>query len=249
MGVMERLSTLLRANINDMLDQAEDPEIMLNQILRDMESEINKAKSQVADMMAQQKLFQDDLKDEQTKSAHMEERAEYYVGQGNDAMAREALKRKSDADANISVIQQQLTAQTDMVTRLRSQLDLLQQKYQDSLNNRDNLLARYRRAKAQQQVSNTMSNLSVTDYSSDLSRMENRIRGAEARASAETELNNDLSGSGANSFDEGDRNSEVDTQLAALKARMGVGSSTSTSTSSSNTGSGETHNLGGAQGQ
>ncbi len=249
MGVMERLSTLLRANINDMLDQAEDPEIMLNQILRDMESEINKAKSQVADMMAQQKLFQDDLKDEQTKSSHMEERAEYYVGQGNDTMAREALKRKSDADANIEVIQQQLTAQTDMVTRLRSQLDLLQQKYQDALNNRDNLLARYRRAKAQQQVSNTMSNLSVTDYSSDLSRMENRIRGAEAHASAETELNNDLSGSDANSFESDDRNSQVDAQLAALKVRMGVGPSTPASSSSSATASSETHNLGGAQGQ
>ena len=95
MGVMERLSTLIRANINDMLDQAEDPEIMLNQILRDMETEIGRARSQVADMMAQERIFSDDLKAEQDKGAHMEERAEYYVRQGNDAMAREALKRNS----------------------------------------------------------------------------------------------------------------------------------------------------------
>src|SRR5438874_1582763 len=165
MGVMERLSTLIRANINDMLDHAEDPEIMLNQILRDMETEIGTARSQVADMMAQEKLFSDDLKAEQDKTAHMEERAEYYVRQGNDAMAREALKRKSDSDANIAVLQQQLNAQTDMVTRLRSQLDALQAKYQDALSNRENLLARYHRAKAQQQITRTMSNLDVTDYS------------------------------------------------------------------------------------
>src|SRR5438270_9657881 len=99
MGVLDRLSTLIRANINDMLDQAEDPEIMLNQILRDMEAEINKARSQVADMMAQEKIYSDDLKAAQDNSTHMEDRAEYYVHQGNDAMAKEALKRKSDSDA------------------------------------------------------------------------------------------------------------------------------------------------------
>src|SRR5438093_4711564 len=81
MGVLERLSTLIRANINDMLDSAEDPEIMLNQILRDMETEIGKARSQVADMMAQERLYSDDLKAEQDKVAHMDERAEYYVKQ------------------------------------------------------------------------------------------------------------------------------------------------------------------------
>src|SRR5919202_6149340 len=105
MGVLERLSTLIRANINDMLDNAEDPEIMLSQILRDMETEIGKARSQVADMMAQERLFSDDLRAEQDKVAHMEERAEYYVRQGNDEMAREALKRKADSEANISVLQ------------------------------------------------------------------------------------------------------------------------------------------------
>src|SRR5947207_1557474 len=129
MGMLERLSTLIRANINDMLDQAEDPEVMLNQILRDMEGEINKARSQVADMMAQEKLYSDDLKAEQDKSSNMEERAMYYVRQGNDAMAKEALKRKADSDANLAVLQQQLQAQTDMVTRLRGQLDALQAKY------------------------------------------------------------------------------------------------------------------------
>ena len=76
---------------------------MLNQILRDMETEIAKARSQVADMMAQEKIFQDYLTAAQQQSSHMEERAETYVKQGNDAMAREALKRKSDADANVAV--------------------------------------------------------------------------------------------------------------------------------------------------
>lgn len=230
MGVMERLSTMLRANINDMLDNAEDPEIMLNQILRDMESEIQKARSQVADMMAQEKIFSDDLKAEQAKSSHMEERAMYYVQQGNDAMAREALKRKADADSNAQVIQQQLSAQSEMVTRLRSQLDALNEKYQSALSNRDALLARYRRAKTQQQVTNTMRSLDVTDYSSDLSRMEKRIRTTEARSQANTELQNSMVGDDSGvAFDANEHASQVDSELAALKARMGMGGGASAS--------------------
>lgn len=248
MGMLERLSTLLRANINDMLDQAEDPEVMLNQILRDMEGEIGKARSQVADMMAQERLFKDDMQAEQEKSRHMEERAEGYVRQGNDAMAREALKRKSDSDANMTVLQQQLSAQTDMVTRLRSQLDALQEKYQSALSNRDGLLARHHRAKAQQQVTRTMSSMDVTDYTGELSRMERRIRTEEARAGAETELSQDAAGSDMNTrFDDNERNSQVDSDLAALKARMGMSSTEASSTGSSTGGTGsssETTNLG-----
>src|SRR5215210_2604319 len=220
MGLLDRMTTLIRANINDMLDQAEDPETMLNQILRDMEVEIGKARSQVADMMAQERLFRDDLQAEQEKTSHMEGRAENYVRQGNDAMAREALKRKSDSDANIAVLQQQLSAQSEMVSRLRSQLDALQDKYQSALSNRDGLLARHRRAQAQQQVTRTMSNLDVTDYTGELSRMERRIRTEEARAGAETELNQDLAQDDlGNRFDDNER--------AALKARIGQSGETS----------------------
>jgi phage shock protein A len=227
---MERLSTLIRANINDMLDQAEDPEIMLSQILRDMESEIGKARSQVADMMAQERLFSDDLKAEQEKASHMQERAEHYVRQGNDAMAREALKRKSDSDANTAVLQQQLSAQSEMVSRLRSQLDTLNEKYQNALSNRDNLLARYHRAKAQQQITRTMSDLDVTDYSGQLSRMEQRIRTTEARSDADRQLQGDLSQDTGSMFDDTERNADIDNQLAALKAKMGGGGETPSKT-------------------
>ncbi len=225
MGVLERLSTLIRANINDMLDQAEDPEIMLNQILRDMEGELQRARSQVAEMMAQERIIRDDLQAERDKAQHMEERAMHYVGQGNDTLAKEALKRKSDADANAEVLQQQLTAQSEMVGRLRSQLDALQDKYQQALNNRDALIARHRRVRTQQQMTDTSRNLDVTDYSSDLARMEQRIRMAEARSDAERQLDADASGQDVDSvFDTTERNARIDDELAALKQRMGLSS-------------------------
>lgn len=236
MGVMERLSTLIRANINDMLDGAEDPEIMLSQILRDMESEINKARSQVADMMAQERLFRDDLKAERDKASHMEERAEHYVRKSDDTMAKEALKRKSDSDANIAVIQQQLDAQSEMVSRLRSQLDTLQDKYQQAMSNRDALLARYRRAKTQQHVTSTMRDLDVTDYSGELSRMERRIRTTEARSMADTELANEANDDFDAAFDDNERNSKVDSDLAALKAKLGMSGSSESGSETRNIG-------------
>ena len=250
MGILERISTLMRANINDMLDKAEDPEIMLNQILRDMETEIGKARSQVADMMAQERLFRDDLKAEREKESYMEDRAEHYVRQGNDAMAREALKRKADSDANIAVLEQQLTAQSEMVTRLRTQLDALVEKHKQAVANRDNLLARYRRAKAQQQVSTTMRDLDITDYSGELARMERRIRTTEARAGAESELNADMMDDDIGGvFDDMEREGQVDAELAALKARLGMGDGGSSGSSGSGSETkGETTNLTGSQG-
>lgn len=252
MGVLERLSTLIRANINDMLDQAEDPETMLNQILRDMEGELQKARSQVAEMMAQERIFRDDLQAERDKARHMEERAMHYVRESNDTLAREALKRKSDADSNAEVIQQQLSAQTDMVTRLRSQLDALQEKYQQAYNNRDAMIARHRRARTQQQVTNTMRELDVTDYSSDLSRMEQRIRMAEARSDADRQLQNEAEGQDADSmFDTNERNARIDDELAELKQRMGVGGGGSASgggESPRGEGGSDTQRIGTAQG-
>jgi phage shock protein A len=225
MGILERLSTLIRANINDMLDSAEDPEVMLNQILRDMEGEIGKARRQVTEMMAQEKLYKDDLKAEQDKAGHMEERAMHYVRMENDAMAREALKRKADSEANISVLQTQVQAQTDMVTRLRGQLDALEDKYKDALNNRDGLLARYRRVEARKQVDQVVRDLDVTDYSSELGRMERRIRMEEARAGASAELDRDNSSGddAASRFDSEENNNSIDADLAALKAKMNAG--------------------------
>lgn len=224
MGVLERLSTLIRANINDMLDQAEDPEIMLNQILRDMEGELQRARSQVAEMMAQERIFRDDLQAERDKARHMEERAVQYVTDGNDTLAREALKRKADADANAEVLQQQLNAQSEMVTRLRSQLDALQDKYQQAYDNRDAMIARHRRVKTQQQITNTASSLDVTDYTSDLARMEQRIRMAEARTDAERQLQADADGQDIDTaFDTNERNAKIDDELEALKRRVSGG--------------------------
>jgi phage shock protein A len=188
MGIMDRLSNLIRANVNDLIDRAEDPEKMLDQILRDMNSNIGVARTQVAAMIAQEKELELDLQQTQKLSSEWGNKAQKAVDAGKDDLAREALRRKRDNEQNSLVYQQQLTAQEQTVTKLKQQLKQLEQKYSTTLSHRDALIARSRRARAQKEVAEKISAFSPMDPTSDLDRMERKIRGSEAQAAALTEL-------------------------------------------------------------
>ena len=217
MGIIDRISQLTRANVNDMLDRAEDPEKMLNQILRDMETNIKQAREQVASMIAQEKELEMDLAQTTKLSADWEEKALRAVAAGKDDLAREALRRKKDNDDNSVVYQHQAETQTETVTKLKSQLQQLESKYQSTLSNRDALIARQRRASAQQKVSDSLSSFSPLDPSQDLDRIERKIRSSEAKAAAVTELSGDSLDA---QFSELDQDTDVEDQLAALKASV-----------------------------
>ena len=220
MGLLDRMTTLVRANINDLLDRAEDPEVMLNQILRDMEDQIRQAREQVAAMIAQEKELESDLADAQQQVTDWNDRAELAVRHNQDALAREALARMNDATAHVTTYQQQLEGQRAFVTRLRTQLDALQSKYDDAMSNHDAL---HRppppRPGPAAGHDAPMQAASTTDYTNDLARMERRIRGEEAQASANAELADDGTAAYAALHD-----AELDDQLASLKRRISGGS-------------------------
>lgn len=214
MGLIDRITTLARANINDLLDRAEDPEKMLNQILRDMESNIRQAREQVASMIAQEKEIEADLAKANKLSADWGEKAQRAVTAGKDDLAREALRRKRDNDETADVYSSQLTTQEQTVSKLKQQLQALESKYQSTLGQRDILIARQRRAHAQVKVAESLSEFSPMDPSADLDRMERKIRGSEARAAALTELGDE---SYEAQFRELDVDSDIEAQLAAIK--------------------------------
>ena len=218
MAILDRLSRLVRANVNDMLDRAEDPELMLDQILRDMESNIQLARGQVASMIAQDKELQADLKEVQDLSQEWQTKASRAVEAGKDDLAREALRRKKDNDESATLYEQQLTAQTQTVEKLKSQLAALESKYQSTLSHRDALIARQRRAKATQRVADTVSTFSPMDPTNELDRIERKIRGTEARAEATIEMHDDSLDS---QFAELDYDSDIEAELEALKASVG----------------------------
>src|SRR5438094_10631097 len=100
MGILDRISTILRANINALLDQAEDPEKSFDQIIRDMADAIGQARGQVAEMIAQEKLLEADMARSQSLAREWGQKAELAVGRGADDLAKEALRHKIDYDRN-----------------------------------------------------------------------------------------------------------------------------------------------------
>ncbi len=220
MGIMDRLSRLLRANVNDALDRAEDPEKMLDQILRDMQGNIQTAREQVAAMIAQEKELDADLKESRELSDEWTTKAKRAVDAGKDDLAREALRRKRDSDENLAVYEQQHQVQTQTVTKLKQQLSALESKYQNTLSQRDALVARQKRAVATKKIvaqsSSAVSSLgSGLDAGGELDRMEAKIRSTESEAAAYQELESESMDA---QFRELDYDIDVERELEALKS-------------------------------
>ena len=235
MGVLDRISTIMRSNINDMLDKAEDPEKMLDQIIRDMAGAIEEAKGQVAGVIAQEKLLEAEMNNAKRSSDEWSNKAEKAVRAGRDDLAKEALRRQKDFQGIVATYGQQYEAQHQMTTKLRTQLDLLMRKYDDAVRNRDVMVARHRQAIAAQQVNKQIAAISGLDHTSELARMDRRIRTEEARAEAEMQLGSGANASIDDQFAQLDATSDLDDELSALKGRMGLLQAPSGSTSGGGT--------------
>jgi phage shock protein A len=217
MGILERVNNILRANINDMLDRAEDPEKLLEQIIRDMESAIQDAKGQVADMIAQEKMIKRDMEHSQEMADEWTRKAELAVKNGKDDLALEALKRKNDHQAHADIYRQQWEAQAANVGTLKKELGELESKYDEAKRKRGVLIARRKRAAAQAHVVRTAERLDSIDYGAELERMERRILEEEARAAATVEMAEE---SVEDRFATLEADDELQQELAALKAKV-----------------------------
>lgn len=217
MGIFDRMSRLIRANVNDVLDRAEDPEKMIDQILRDMDSNMRTARSQVAAMIAQEKELEADLEETRGLSSEWGAKAKRAVEAGKDDLAREALRRKHDMDENAAVYAKQHEIQVQTVSRLKSQLRQLESKYQQTLSQRDSLIARQKRAQATKQVTQMASTVSLTplDASAELERMERKIRSTESEALAMGEMQSE---SYDEQFRELDYDVDIERELEMLKS-------------------------------
>lgn len=237
MAILDRMTRLIRANINDLLDRSEDPEKMLNELLREMDSSINDARSQVAATIAQEKELEAELRDAQREAGEWNRRAELAVGAGKDDLAREALRRKRDSESIGTVYAQQLNSQQEMVSKLKQQLTMLQAKRDEAESKRNVLIARHKATQAQRKIQDTISSLPGLDSFSELDRMEKRIRMEESKTEAMGELQGDDLDY---QFQQLDRDEDIESELAALKARnsgdeprsLGTGSATDGSSSS-----------------
>jgi phage shock protein A len=219
MGILDRVSTLLRANINDMIDRAEDPEKVVKQLIIDMNNQLMQVKTQVAASIADEKMLYQRYQDNEAKARDWQQRAELAVEKGQDDLAREALSRRNAFVQTADGFKTQYDQQAVQVEQLKQALQQLEGKIQDAQTKQDLLIARSRRAKAETKIRTTLSGLDQGSALASFQRIEEKVNQQEARAAALGELDTDTM---EHRFQLLQGESEVDRQLADLKAAKGL---------------------------
>ncbi len=224
MSIFGRISNLFKSNVNALIDKAEDPEKMLEQLILDMQKQLREAKQQVASAIADEKRLRRDLEKEKSLSKEWERKAMLAVKAGKDDLAKQALHRKGQHEKTAIGYEKQWSAQKQAVDKLKGALTDLDLKIEDAKRRKNLLVARAKRAEAQQSIAETLDGLSTNSASETMARMEEKVEEREAEAEALSEMQY----SGMSELDNQFAALEdVNTEdaLAELKAKMGVSSS------------------------
>jgi len=188
MALLERVGTLLRANLNDLIDKAEDPEKLLKQLVLDMENQLMQVKTQVAIAIADEHLLEKKRSEHETAEAEWKRKAELAVRKNDDALARAALERSLSAKHMAAGFAQQLEDQNTEVETLKTALRHLEQKLQETRSRCELMIAEHRRARVVGRAQQAREAMGKSDSATSIQRMKARIDGAEARNAASREL-------------------------------------------------------------
>jgi len=219
MGLLERVSTLIRANINDMVDRAEDPVKMIKQLLLDMDYQYLQVKTQVAVSIADQHMLEKKLREDEEAGKDWMRKAETAVDKAQDDLARAALDRFQTSRKLAQSYREQVDDQKMQVETLKGALVKLEQKLEEAKSKRDLLLARHRRSVALGKAARAQTVLGDNSKGATFDRLNDRVHQTEAVATAEVELLTDDVGEKLTRLD---RDAEVDRLLAELKARRSL---------------------------
>lgn len=189
MGVFDRLKTVISSNINDMIAKAENPEKMLNQLVIDMNQQMIDSKKSVAMAIADEKKLERELLEQKSQAAEWERKAVIAVKAGRDDLAKEALVRKQEAENYYLQLKPQWEGQKESVEKLKDTLRQLQNKIDEASRKKNILVARAKRAEAQQKIQSTLASVSGNTSAFDtFDRMSKKVDELEARADASVEL-------------------------------------------------------------
>jgi phage shock protein A len=221
MGILERVSMVIKSNLNHLINKAEDPEKMLDQILIQMRQQLLEAKREVAVTIADEKRLGTQLEAELEQVREWERRATIAVQKGQDDLAREALRRKVEHEQIAIGYKTQWDAQRTSADNLKNALRALSQKIEEASRKKNLLIARQKRAEAQKHIHEVMTGLSDTSAFESFDRMATRVEQLEAQASAAVEISQELSGDTMEQrFRALESSTDVDQELNALKARV-----------------------------
>jgi len=231
-SILGRVSQLVRANINAILDDAEDPERMLDQLVRDFTNNIAEAEEAVAQTIGNLRLIEDDAREARAASGEWldkakaaSRRADQLRSDGNtpeadrfDSLAKIALRKQLSYETQATTLETQVAAQTELADKLKDGLNKLRAKREELVQKRDELVSRAKMARAQSQVQETLKSVSVMDPTSEISRFEERIRKQEAQVRGREEVAASSLEEQFASLDDDAAEFDVETRLAALKS-------------------------------
>lgn len=231
--IFTRITRLAKANINALIDKAEDPEKMLDQMIRDYTNNIREAEATVAQTIGNLRLMERDYEDYQkeaqengTKALVASNKADTLRAAGNiaeadkfDNLAKLALNKQLQAEKSAANLEPTIASQTQVVNQLKDGLEKMRTKLDEVKYKRDELTARHKTAQAQSQVNEALKSIDVLDPTSEMSRFEEKVRREEAKVIGQQEiaassLNNQFA-----ALEDFERQSELDDRLAALKAK------------------------------
>ncbi len=231
-SILGRITQLLKANINALIDQAEDPQLLLDQLVRDYTNSIAEAESAVAQTIGNLRLMEQDhaedvaaAQDWGRKALAASAKADELRAAGNatdadkfDNLARIALGKQVSAENEAKATEPTIASQTTVVDQLKKGLDGMRTKLSELTSKRDELVARAKTAEAQQQVHEAIGSIDILDPTSEISRFEDKIRREEAKVLGQQELAASTLDAQFETLEDLDKQAEIDARLAALKA-------------------------------
>ncbi len=222
MGIFKRIGDVLKANVNDLIDKAEDPEKMVKQIIIDMQEELTKATQALGKAMSSEKLAKKQYDDSARKSAEWESRAKTALVAGDEALAKKALENKVKADndtAQYKIMYENISQQT---ATIRSQVEVLKSKLDEAKSRQAMLIARSQMADTQKNLAKSTGGFDTSSASEKFDRMEEKIMRKEAEAQAFSEIAVQNNIDETDDFAKLESDSKVDSELERLKAEMGM---------------------------
>jgi phage shock protein A len=221
MGVFDRVSMVIKSNLNYLVNKSEDPEKMLDQILIQMRQQLLEAKREVAVAIADEKRLGAQVEAELEQVREWERRATIAVQKGEDDLAREALRRRAEHERIAIGYKTQWDAQRTSADNLKNALRSLSQKIEEAARKKNLLIARQKRAEAQKHIHEVMTGLSDTSAFESFDRMATRVEQLEAEAGAAVEISQELSGETMEQrFRALEGSRDVEQELNALKTRV-----------------------------
>jgi phage shock protein A len=230
--IFGRVTQMAKANINAMLDSAEDPGKMLDQLIRDYSNNISEAEQSIAQTIGNLRMQEDDQKqdiqnasDWGKKALAASQRGDQLRASGNtaeadkfDNLAKVAIGKQMEAENQVKTAQATLDSQRDVTDKLKTGLEQMKSKLTEMKTKRDSLIARAKTAQAQNQVQQAVKSIDILDPTSEVSRFEDKVKREEAKARGAAELASSSLDAQFESLGNLGDEMELDARLAALKA-------------------------------